>query len=124
MKTLKEALAVERSVEEMLSEIKARMFKEIGEAQVPGVKKVANNAVVVSTAHLCDDIWLPSYYIQEIQADLVEQKLSSAKTATEFLSRIQSMILNKRVTINGETDRLNSKTLSILESFMEGVTNA
>ena len=89
MKTLKEALAVERSVEEMLSEIKARMFKEIGEDQVPGVKKVANNAVVVSTAHLCDDIWLPSYYIQEIQADLVEQKLSSAKTATEFLSRIQ-----------------------------------
>ena len=51
MKTLKEALAVERSVEEMLSEIKARMFKEIGEDQVPGVKKVANNAVVVSTAH-------------------------------------------------------------------------
>ena len=67
---------------------------------------------------------MPSYYIQEIQADLVEQKLSSAKTATEFLSRIQSMILNKKVTINGETDRLNSKTLSILESFMEGVTNA
>lgn len=124
MKTLKEALAVERSVEEMLNEIKSRMFKEIGEAQVPGVKKVASNAVVISASNLSDNIWLPSYYIQEIQADLVEQKLSSAKTATEFLSRIQSMILNKRVTINGETDRLNSKTLSILESFMEGVTNA
>ena len=123
MKTLKEALAVERSVEEMLNEIKSRMFKEIGEAQVTGVKKVASNAVVISASNLSDNIWLPSYYIQEIQADLVEQKLSSAKTATEFLSRIQSMILNKKVTVNGETDRLNSKTLSILESFMEGIAN-
>ena len=121
MKTLKEIVTLEKSVSDMLNELTSQIAKTTNETAMDGVKIVAKNIASVNITSLNGNILCPSYYIQSSQADMVERKLREAKTATEFISKIQTMIEEKKVKVNGETIRLNPKTIEILQSYLDNI---
>ena len=121
MKTLKEIVVLEKSVAEMLSELTGQIAKSTSETPMDGVKIVAKNIASVNVSSLDYGILCPSYYLQSAQADMVERKLREAKTATEFISKIQMMVDEKKVKVNGETMRLNPKTVGILQSYLSNI---
>ena len=121
MKTLKEIIALEKSVSDMLHELTSQIAKTTSETSMDGVKIISKNIASVSVSSLDADILCPHYYIQSSQADMVERKLREAKTATEFISKIQTMIEEKKVKVNGETIRLNPKTIEILQSYLDDI---
>jgi hypothetical protein len=121
MKTLKEIVELEKSVSDMLSEITSQIAKTTSETPMNGVKIVATNIASINFMSLDHGILCPSYYLQSAQAEMVERKLREAKTATEFISKIQSMIDEKKVKINGEQIRLNPKTIEVLKSYLDNI---
>ena len=121
MKTLKEIIELEKSVSDMLSELTDRIAKTTSETPMDGVKIVAHNIASVNIMSLDHGILCPSYYIQSAQADMVERKLKEAKTATEFISKMQTMIDEKKVKVNGESIRLNPQTVEVLKSYLANI---
>jgi aromatic ring-opening dioxygenase LigB subunit len=121
MKTLKEIVELEKSVSDMLSELTSQIAKTTSETPMNGVKIVATNIASVDVMSLDHGILCPSYYLQSAQADMVERKLREAKTATEFISKIQGMIEEKKVKVNGEQIRLNPKTVEVLQSYLNNI---
>lgn len=121
MKTLKEIVALEKSVSDMLSELTSQIAKTTSETSMDGVKIVAKNIASVNITSLDHGILCPSYYIQASQADMVERKLREAKTATEFIGKIQNMIDEQKVKVNGEQIRLNPKTIEVLKSYLDNI---
>ena len=121
MKTLKEIVALEKSVFEMLSELTSQIAKTTSETPMDGVKIISKNIASVSVSSLDAGILCPHYYIQSSQAEMVERKLREAKTATEFIEKIKAMITDKKVKVNGEQIRLNPKTIEILQSYLDNI---
>ena len=121
MKTLKEIVAIEKTVSDMLCELTSQIAKATSATPMDGVKIVAKNIASVNVSSLDHGILCPHYYIQSSQADMVERKLREAKTATEFISKIQMMIDEKKVKVNSETIRLNPKTIEVLQSYLDNI---
>ena len=121
MKTLKEIVVLEKSVSEMLSELTSQIVKTTSETPMDGVKIISKNIASINVSNLDHSILCPSYYLQSAQADMVERKLKEAKTATEFISKIQMMVDEKKVKVNSETIRLNPKTVEILQSYLSNI---
>lgn len=121
MKNLKEIIALEKSVSDMLDELTDQIAKKTSETPMNGVKVVAKNIAYVNVSSLDSNILCPHYYIQSSQAEMVERKLREAKTATEFIEKIQAMIEDRKVKVNGEVIRLNPKTIEVLQSYLENI---
>lgn len=121
MKTLKEIVAMEKSVSDMLGELTSQIAKSTSETPMDGVKIVSKNITSVNVSSLDHGILCPSYYLQSAQSDMVERKLREAKTATEFIGKIQMMVDEKKVKVNSETICLNPKTVEILQSYLSNI---
>ena len=121
MKILKEIVALEKSVADMLSELTSQIVKVTSETPMNGVKIVTTNIASVNVMSLDHGILCPSYYLQSTQAEMVERKLREAKTATEFINKIHAMIDEKKVKVNGEQIRLNPKTIEVLQSYLNNI---
>ena len=121
MKSLKDIVAIEKSVSDMLSELTTQIAKTTIETPMDGVKIISNNTASVNVMSLDHSILCPSYYLQSAQANMVERKLREAKTATEFISKIQNMIDDRKARVNGENIRLNPKTIEILRSYLDNI---
>lgn len=63
----------------------------------------------------------PEYYSPDTQADTVGNYLKGSKTATEFISRIDRLITEKKLKEGCNTTFLNGKTIEILIRYKEGV---
>lgn len=121
MKNINEIIAMEKSIADMLSELTSQIAKTTSETPMDGVKIVATNIASVNVMSLDRGILCPSYYLQSAQADMVERKLREAKTATEFIGKIQNMIDEKKIKVNGEQIRLNTKTIEVLQSYLHNI---
>lgn len=121
MKTLKEIAVLEKSVSDMLSELASQITKTTSETPMDGVNIVAKNIASVNVTSLDHEILCPSYYLQSAQAEMIERKLREAKTATEFINKIKTMIDEQKVKVSGETIRLNPKTVEVLQSYLNNI---
>ena len=121
MKNISEIMKLEQSIASMLTDLTAQIKKATAESNMDGVKSVAKNAAIVSVSSLDSGILCPYYYLQSTQADIVEQHLRSAKTASEFVDRMKNMVETKKVKLRSETYRLNSKTVEIINSYLEAI---
>lgn len=122
MNSLNDVLNMERSVQTMLAELKSQLYAAVEQSPMGCVKTIPGNvkAATVSFSDIAKHSFnlSPSYYIAECQAELVERKLSAANSATDFVNYIQSMIETKQVKINGHTERLNDKTVEVLQKYL------
>jgi hypothetical protein len=121
MKTLKEIIELEKSVADMLCELTAQISKTTNETPMTGVKIVATNIASVNVMSLNHEILCPSYYLQSAQAEMIERKLREAKTATEFINKIKTMIDEQKVKVSGEAICLNPRTIEVLQSYLDNI---
>ena len=118
---LHDLIAMENETAKKLNAVAERIAEEIRCTHLDGVTTVARNIVIVDSAKMDRDLMCPSSYIQPTQADMVSNRLSNAATATEFVKRLKSMIDNRAVRINGDSVRLSTKTIAILESYLGNI---
>lgn len=121
MNTLQCALVMEQSVTQMLSDLKAQLANDVAAVRQDGVTTLSSKCVLVNISRLDKNILCPSYYIQSSQADAVERKLNTARTATEFVNRLQAMIDERLVKVGNDTIRLNPKTVEVLKSYLNSL---
>jgi hypothetical protein len=119
---IQSALDFEKNIAQIVETIKSEICTAVAENTLPGVKPVGKNSYTVSISMLQGACNLsPSYYSQSSQEKIVEKRLSSAKTVTEVVSRIQEMCDTKKVVINKVPHALNDATLKTLKSFLTDV---
>lgn len=119
------AIETEQALANLLSDLKARIAAEIGEAApLSGVKPMRNNprCAVVNSAALFDSLHYnmsPRYYLQSAQADAVASAVSSCKTVTDLLERLRNMVEQRKVS-HGEDSgtMLNERTFLVLQEFI------
>lgn len=121
MKTIQEIIAMEKSIADMLSELTEQITKATNETTMENVKIISKNVASVNLSSLNSGILCPYYYIQSAQADAVERKLKEAKTATEFISKIQTMVSEQKVKVGSDVIRLNPATIFVLKSYLENL---
>lgn len=121
MNKLSEAIGMEKAISALINDLKQEVSSAVSDIKQDGVKQISSNIVSVSFSNLDHNMLCPSYYIQTAQATVVEQKLSGVSTATDFIKRLNDMIENKRVKINGNTTMLNQATIQVLKTFAQSV---
>lgn len=120
MENLNEIIQTESDIADRLECLLTDICSKTASKEMPGVTSIAGNvaAITVSFSSLDKGILSPEYYIQSRQAELVRQRLASAKTATEFRARIEDMANAGSVKIGCNTRRLNSMTVQVLQEYL------
>ena len=120
--TLSEILQVEKTISEMIQQIKEQIAEEVKDTPVPGVTKISPSLFTVRLSTLKNhDVWTPEYYNNVSQAELVAKAFSGTKTTAAFITKAKDMILNQRVVVRDSgftvTYRLNDTTISIIRKY-------
>ena len=127
--TLSEILQVEKTISEMIQQIKEQITEEVKETSVPGVNKISPIMFTVRLSTLkAHDVWAPEYYNNVSQAGIVAKAFSGTKTTSAFVTKAKDIIQNKHVVVRDSgftvTYRLNDTTVSIIRKYcgeMEGI---
>jgi len=118
MTTLKEVLEMEKSVAQMVQDLKGRIAQAVTDSPLEGVNHISKNIILVNSSSLQHNIWSPDYYVQDAQARYVEQSLSSITTASAFVNKVYDIIEKRSVRINGSTYALNDNTIAVLKDCL------
>ena len=121
MKELKKVLELEKSVQEMLSELLKNLSSNIEDKPLDGVTQIGKHAASVSMSSIQNTILSPSYYIQSCQAEAVEKKLEKVKTATHFVEEVKKMVKEKRVKNGSDVVMLNTSTIKVLNDYVKNI---
>ena len=106
----------------MLKEITTQIKNSTIESTLDGVEPISNNIVSARFGSLNGGSCLcPYYYNQDAQAKLVSNNLRNAKTANEFLDKINSMVETGKVKSGSEMMRLNHKTIDVLKFYLNNM---
>lgn len=120
--TLSEILEVEKTISEMLQQIRQQLIADVKETPVPGVRKLSENTFVVKLSALKQhDIWSPEYYNNVNQADRIAEAFKTVKTTSDFIAKAKDIIKNRCVKVYNSgftvTYRLNDTTISIIQKY-------
>lgn len=121
MDSLKNVLEMEKQIKEMVQHIKNEIVGETENTPIDGVKPLSKNMAVVSFSNLKNNIWTPEYYIPSAQAKYIEQALEHITTASAFVSKMEEIILNKKVKIGSNTYPINDTTIGVLKKYLNGM---
>ncbi len=117
MNDLKNIIALEESITDMLQDLKIRISYEIEHTPSNNAQVISSNIVVLKLSELQQDIWTSEYYMPSIQAKYITQYLENAVTVHAFVKKIKDMITNKSIKINNNTHLLNDTTIKILQKY-------
>lgn len=120
--TLSEILEVEKTISEMLQQIRQQLIADVKKTPVPGVRKLSENTFVVKLSALKQhDIWSPEYYNNVNQADRIAEVFNTVKTTSDFIAKAKDIIKNRCVKVYNSgftvTYRLNDTTISIIQKY-------
>ena len=111
---IQDAIKAEKEIQKQVQEIKDQIAIEVCDGNY-------SKTAIIPFSALDRCILSASYYIQSSQAEIVEKKLNSAKTATQLNSMLREMVESGFATTNSrEHSRtpLNPKTISILKTYI------
>ena len=120
--TLSEIMEVEKTISEMMHQIRQQLIADVKETPVPGVRKLSENIFVVKLSSLKQhDIWSPEYYNNVNQADRIAEAFKTVKTTSDFIAKAKDIIKNQCVKVYNSgftvTYRLNDTTISIIQKY-------
>lgn len=120
--TLSEIMEVEKTISEMIQQIRQQLIADVKETPVPGVRKLSENTFVVKLSTLKQhDIWSPEYYNNVNQADIIAEAFKNVKTTSDFITKAKDIIENRCVKVHNSgftvTYRLNDTTISIIQKY-------
>lgn len=122
---LVQAIETEQALVKMLEALKDRITNAVQEAPpMPGVRPISGNlhCAIVSSSAMFGSLGInlsPRYYLQSAQADAVVSGVSSCRTVTTLLERLQAMVEKQKVE-HGEDagTQLNENTVQVLREFV------
>lgn len=117
--TIKEVLEVEKSVAQMVQDLKKKIAQAVEQRPLEGVNHIAPNIITLKASSIQHNVWSPEYYIQEAQARNVEQALSSITTASAFVNKVRDIIDQRCVKIGANRFPLNDNTIVVLQEYLE-----
>ena len=120
--TLSEIMKVEKTISEMIQQIRQQLIADVKETPVPGVRKLSENTFIIRLSTLKQhDIWSPEYYNNVNQADLIAEAFKNVKTTSDFIIKAKDIIENRCVKVHNSgfavTYRLNDTTISIIQKY-------
>lgn len=120
--TLSEIMKVEKTIFEMIQQIRQQLIADVKETQVPGVRKLSENTFVVKLSTLKQhDIWSPEYYNNVNQADIIADAFKNVKTTSDFIAKAKDIIESRCVKVHNSgfavTYRLNDTTIPIIQKY-------
>lgn len=125
MRSIRQALRQEASLAAKLRDLKQEIYQLVHDAgTMEGVTPIQTSFPCAKINISClkrNFVLTPSYYLSQEQAKVVEQRLSSAKTVTDFVARIHEMADKGVAEFGRESYRLNDKTCAVLKDYVKGV---
>ncbi len=118
------ALATEKRIKEMVRELKENIVADTKNKNVDGIEKVNDFIGIIDFTTLINHgVWGAECYLQSVQANYIERSLNNIETVCGLISKIERMIEDKKVKVNGETCYLNDLTIEVLKNFIGGIEN-
>ena len=118
------ALATEKRIKEMVRELKENIVVDTKNKSVDGIEKINDFIGIIDFTTLINHaVWGAEYYLQSVQANYIERSLNNIETVCGLISKIEGMIKDKKVKVNGETCYLNDPTIEVLKNFIGGIEN-
>lgn len=117
MDDLRNVLALEKSVVNMLQNLKMKISYEIEHTSLNDIQVISSNIIILKLSKLQRNIWASEYYIPSIQAKYVTQYLENVVTAHSFVRKVKDMITNRSVKIGSNIHPLNDTTIKILQKY-------
>lgn len=117
MDDLRNILELEKSVANMLQNLKMKISYEIEHTSLNDVQVISSNIIILKFSKLQRNIWTPEYYIPSIQAKYVSQYLENVVTVHDFVKKVKDMITNRNVKIGSNIYPLNDTTIKILQKY-------
>ena len=118
---LKQCLEIERQT----AKLRADFVNEIGEkikAQPTTAKKIENTGscrmFTVNFSELTSWNLSPEFYDQEMQAEIVTQRLHATSNVYSLMNHIKDMVDKKSTRVGSTTYRLNPKTIAVLQEVL------
>lgn len=122
MTNLMMALAAEKRIKEMVRELEESIVVDTKNKSVDGIEKVNDFIGVINFTTLVNHaVWGAEYYLQSVQANYIKKSLNNIESVCGLISKIERMIEDKKVKINGETCYLNDLTIGVLKNFIGGI---
>lgn len=118
------ALATEKRIKEMVRELKGSIVADTKNKNVDGIEKVNDFIGIIDFTTLINHgVWGAECYLQSVQANYIERSLNNIETVCGLISKIERMVEDKKVKVNGETCYLNDSTIEVLKNFIGGIEN-
>lgn len=120
MNNLKDIIAQENRVAEMIASVKDSIRMDLTGSKLPQAMPDGSMMVTINLSQLERGILSPEYYIPEVQAKYVDDALKSVSTASSFVKKLSEMVERKGVLIGFNFYPLNSNTIRILKKYLGG----
>lgn len=116
--TINEVLELEKSISQMVENIKADIIQEMKTQVNPDYKPINSFCGVVKFSTLRNsDSWAPEYFIPDAQAIFVESALKDIKTITALNTKVKELIKKKSIKYKNIVQKLNPITIKALEKY-------
>lgn len=109
---------MEEQYQKLFNKIKSEMEKIISNTEeLPGVKRINDNIVILNSSALSSVSWSPTYYNVQKQAELIIDKLYSFTTYKQLIDFIGNSIKNKYISVSSDEIKLNNNIIKSLETI-------
>ena len=122
MTEIEKLIKIEGYIAALIKRITDEISEEIVKKPMEGITPLGGSCFTIKLSSVQKNgfILSPEYYSPYKQAEYVGEYLSGAKTAVEFISRIERMITDRKIKRTGnDVVRLNDQTVAILEKYGE-----
>lgn len=122
--TINELFELEKSISQMVENIKADIIHEMKIQVNPDYKPINSFCGVVKFSALQNsDSWAPEYFIPDAQAMFVESTLKDIKTITALNTKVKELIEKKSIKYKNVVQKLNPITIKVLKKYYKNETH-
>ena len=111
-------IQLDEKYQKLLNTIKYEMRKILEHTEdLPGVKRLSKNVVLVNSSFLSSDSWDPLYYNTGEQVNIIIDKIENTNSYNSLKKCIDNLVESKYVSIRLHKVRLNNNVLNALENI-------
>lgn len=99
MTLAQKARELEHQLSAAVEEIKSEITGNIGNALIPGIKKLSGNAFLVKSSMMTES-WSPQYWDAEAQKAKIQERIADVKTLDGLEVKLRAILENRKIVIH------------------------
>lgn len=99
MTLAQKARELERQLSAAVEEIKSEITENIGNASIPGIRKLSSNAFLVNSSMMTES-WSPQYWDAKAQKAQILERLDGVETLDGLETKLRAMLENRKIIIH------------------------